>query len=304
MGGGSGGSFLSSSSDIARLREEALAETRRAEYEAETNEYLAQKLAVINSRDVEATREALEAIEGVLAGSIDEYQNLLFGGSVAKHTYVDGLSDVDALVVLHGDFSDRTPFEALAVFAAELKGKLSQAGVDEIRVGQLAVTVRYNNGMEIQLLPAVRRGDRVAIASQDGESWNEIRPRSFAKKLTEVNQNQGRAVVPAIKLAKAILATNSGAVLSGYHVESLAIDAFRSYDGPRHPMAMVKHLFESAAKGVLNPIRDSTGQSIHVDAYLGDTGSSARQSVATRLQGIATRLANAASVDTWRSIVE
>ena len=95
----------------------------------------------------------------------------------------------------------------------------------------MAVTVEYRDGTEIQLLPATRTGEDVAVSSWDGQSWSSIRPRSFAEGLTAVNQSQGSAVVPAIKLAKSILASTLGnAGPSGYHVEALALAAFRDYE--------------------------------------------------------------------------
>ncbi len=80
-----------------------------------------------------------------------------------------------------------------------------------------------------------------------------------------------------IKLAKAINATLPDALrLSGYHMESLGIAAFRGYTGPRTVAEMLPTYFEQASKLVLQPIRDRTGQSVHVDEYLGPSDSAER----------------------------
>jgi hypothetical protein len=101
-------------------------------------------------------------------------------------------------------------------------------------------------------------------------------------------------LVPTIKLVKVInddLPKSSR--LTGYHIESLAIDAFRDYRGPQTTKAMLKHFFEAARGRVLTRIKDKTGQSIYVDEYLGSPGSKARKYVAEVLDRIFRRMRNA-----------
>jgi hypothetical protein len=151
----------------------------------------------------------------------------------------------------------------------------------------------------------VQQGDRLAISSPDGQSWTQIHPRSFARELTEVNQRQAGQVVPAVKLAKAIIAgLPETERLSGYHVEALAIAAFRSYDGTRTPKAMLTHFFETAVQYVRTPIHDVTGQSRHLDEGLGPAGSADRQRISDSLDRIAQTMQSSRSVDSWRSLLE
>jgi hypothetical protein len=114
-------------------------------------------------------------------------------------------------------------------------------------------------------------------------------------------------LVPTIKLAKAIMAQlPEQQQLSGYHTESLAIDIFRNYEGPKTPKAMVAQFFEKAQERVKSPIKDSTGQSIHVDEYLGQPDSLKRRIVADALGRVARKIANAdgaQSLDMWRQIL-
>lgn len=101
MGGSGGrGSYPSSPEELEALREQALQDLRDQERDIAVNEVLSEALAGFNDRDVEGTRERLDAIQEALDGLAIDVNRLLFGGSVAKHTYVDGLSDVDALVVV------------------------------------------------------------------------------------------------------------------------------------------------------------------------------------------------------------
>ena len=304
-GGGRTGGYLSAH-DLDVLQEKARQRLANSRTDSVVNSLLQQALTSINDRDTERINSRLEAIEQSLGDKLDEVDRLLFGGSVAKHTYVDGLSDIDALVLLSGEsLSSLDPAEVRGDFATALMQSLPQGDVQSIREGKMAVTVAYRDGTEIQMLPAIRTGGEIAVSSSDGEAWSTIRPRDFAQALTEANQRQGSAVVPAIKLAKSILASQLGdAGLSGYHVEALALAAFRQYSGPRTPKAMLTHLVNSASRDVLHPIQDVTRQSRYVDESLGARRSPARQALSRRLFRIARTMANSQSVDDWRALLD
>jgi len=303
--GGSGGGYSISRGELLRLREEAEERTRQGLLDAEVNQMLGQELARINDRDTAAIGRYLDEISEALGDRVEEFDHLQFGGSVAKHTYVDGLSDVDSLVVLRdAKLGDLSPAQLRDRFARVLRERLSGADVEKVTVGNLAATVHYRDGTEIKLLPAVHKGDRLAISSMDGESWKTIHPRSFARALTEVNQEQRGAVVPAIKLAKSVIAgLPSEAQLSGYHVEALALNAFKDYDGPRTPKAMVARFFDRAAEAVMAPIKDSTGQSHHIDESLGAAGSHARHAASRQLRAVSDRMNSARSSQDWRDLL-
>jgi hypothetical protein len=304
MGGGGGG-YSISRGELEQLRREAEERTRRSLLDAEINQMLGEELARINDRDTATIGRYLDAIAEALGDRVEDFERLQFGGSVAKHTYVNGLSDVDSLVVLKSaDLGELTPTELRNRFARALRRRLSAAEVSDVTVGQLAVTVHYRDGTEIQLLPAVHKGDRLAISSADGSSWKTIHPRSFARALTEINRQQRGAVVPAIKLAKSIIEQlPRGAQLSGYHVEALALGAFKDYDGPRAPRAMVTHFFDSASEAVRRPIKDTTGQSHHIDENLGPPDSAARMTASRHLARLRNQMRSASSVADWRELV-
>ena len=143
----------------------------------------------------------------------------------------------------------------------------------------MAVTIDYPDGMVIQLLPAVKTDDgRVQVPSSRRDGWSKINPVAFQEALTRRNRECADKLVPTIKLAKAVVGQLPEAQrLSGYHMESLAIAAFRNYAGDKTTAAMLPAFFERARELVLSPIKDSTGQSVHVDDYLGPANSEARQ---------------------------
>ena len=140
-------------------------------------------------------------------------------------------------------------------------------------------------------------GVKIPSARQDNR-WSEIDPKAFQAALTKRNQQCGQQLVPTIKLAKAIIGQLPEAQqLSGYHIESLAIDAFRGYTGTKTVAAMVPFFFEKARERVLRPITDKTGQSVHVDAYLGAADSAARVSASHLLGRLSKRISNATAAN-------
>lgn len=308
--GGSGGGFRSqySPTDSARKIREAENESLDKEFDASVNEYLNSELSVINDRPVEAINQHLDTIDTSLHAELEGLIKLTYGGSVAKHTYVDGLSDIDSLAVLNStELSTLSPQQVLKYFEGRLKTTLPNT---EIWKGRLAVTVKFSDGIEIQILPAIKTATGYKIAASDGsDRWsNVINPRGFAGKLTQINQLNDRKMVPVIKLAKAIISTfPEKRQLSGYHTESLAIDIFKDYQGQKQTKAMLKHFFDEASKRVNSKIRDSTNQSLHVDDYLGANNSTERRMVSDSLSQIFRKMSNADAnrqITHWRSLLK
>ena len=310
MGGGSGGVFGGdyTPSRYKEIIREAREQTRDVHFETTVNGKIAELLTDYH-RHEEATGKKLDEIKEIIEEDIGGTVELRFGGSVSKHTYVDGLSDVDVLVLINNsELADASPQEALEY----LKMKLERANlqsIDDIRVGALAVTVKFSDGEKIQLLPAVRKYSGYRIADPSGTMWsNVIRPDMFAKKLTHVNQNCGGKVVPTIKLAKDIVSQlPEDQRLKGYHIESIAIEVFKSYQGPYTNKVALRYFFENAKDVVRKKIIDKTNQSVHVDDYLGPDHSIKRMRISYALDRIGRRMKNAdevGSVDEWNSIVE
>jgi len=305
--GGSGGGYFRGGADpgeLARRLRDTEAQTRDEGYETGVNQQLGEFLKDFNARDAAGTREILDDVKKELGDEIGGTVDLVYGGSVSRHTYLDGLSDTDALVIIDpDDVGRKSPERFKDRFAQRLR---ELYGEQNVKVGDLAVTVTVR-GKEVQLLPAIRDGDGFRIAAPDGRSWSRINPRAFAEKLTQANKAQDGKLIPTIKVTKAIIATlPKQQQLTGYHVESLAIEAFKNYEGPRTYKAMVAHYFDRAAELVKAPIADRSGQSVHVDEYLGTANSQERRAVSQALQRVQRKLQNAdasKSVDAWGDLV-
>lgn len=244
----------------------------------EINSRLRDQLKEYNDRDHEAINRHRQTVRQALEQQGDDVIRILFAGSLERHTYVEGLSDVDALVFLNrSKLSSELPQDAIERMEDLIRRRLPNT---QIRTGDLAVTAEYSDGVEMQFLPAIERKDGIRIADPSINGWSEvIHPDRFRAKLTKVNQANGGQVIPAIKLMKGLanqVIPNKDDRVSGYHMESIAIKAFRDYQGPTDLRSMVIHFCESASKIVLEPISDSTGQSRDVDEYMDEARSPRR----------------------------
>ena len=275
-------------------------ETRRAEFTEAVNLALNDILADYNNRNSDAVSSHLDEIKEIIEDEIGATIRLRFGGSVKKHTYVDGLSDVDVLIIINKtELSELAPRDILKFMHSKLRNQLPD--VDDTRIGKMAVTLEFSDGIEIQLVPALKAARGVKVPAVEGDSWSEIvRPEKFAEKLTEVNQASSNKLIPVIKLIKGINAQfPSTTQLRSYHIESLAIESFENYPDSKGkaPKQMLEYFFTKAPELVRRPIRDKTGQSLYVDEYLGPEQSADRIRMAYTLERVSKRMKDAEEID-------
>jgi hypothetical protein len=304
MGGGSS-YFDEDPKSVLRDLQETQQKTIDATYEAECNNLLSSYLVEYNNRDQEAVARHLGEIKGALSRELDGTVDLRYGGSVAKHTYVNGLSDIDSLVMLDNcELADHPPGEAQDYLVSRLRARFPRT---EVSRGRLAVTIHFDDA-EIQLLPAVSCRNHVKIADAQGTDWATIRPTEFTKALSKTNQATAMKVVPVVKLAKAIIGNlPEKHQISGYHAESLAVNIFRNYTDTLRTKNMLNHYFNEGSTQVMTPVTDRTGQSVHVDDYLGPSGSLKRQIISDAFARVARRMKNAditRRLEDWRNLFE
>jgi hypothetical protein len=300
--GGSSGVFKGRGRSPEEVAEKlkAAADASASVFEPVLAKTLGELLIGYNERDTDSVRERLEEVKVSLGGAFNCSIDTLFGGSVAKRTYVDGISDVDSLVIF-SEGQDLPPQGVLFKIKDVLLDKIGDDAV--IDVGTMAVTITYREGPELQLIPAISVGGDIKIPSSDGGAWSEINPVGFSKALVRRNEECHGKLVPTIKLAKAVNANLPESLrLSGYHIESLAVAAFRDYAGPKTTSVMLPLFFEKASDLVLRPVADKTNQSVHVDEYLGVAESDKRRSVSHALTRLHKRMVNASAAhsrDRW-----
>lgn len=312
MGGsGSRGFFFESSQPPEDISKKIRKEEERSKddaFEIDVAAMVRDLLAAVNNRDSETIQTHLSTVEDALHKDIEGTIDLRYGGSISKHTYVDGLSDIDSLAILNkSELSKLSPNEVKEYFHKRLKERLPNT---EIKVGKLAITIKFKSGVELQVLPALRdsTGIRIASSRRENEWSHVVKPDVFAKTLRYSNAKMNGKLVPVIKLAKSIISSfPEKRRLAGYHTECLAIEAFAKYNGERTPKAMLKHFFNEGAKFVLSPVRDKTGQSTHVDDYLGSANSLPRKMVSDSMASVARKMQNAdgsRDIRIWEQILK
>lgn len=302
MGGGGGGykppRIKRLQELVARARHQDKAETARS-----IDELLQRHLIKFNERDAQKTQERLTDIKDSVEVDLEA---MLFGGSIAKHTYVDGLSDVDAIALIDRDNTQGfSAQDALQKFYGDIDANLPRdTGVQKITKGRLAVTITYDDGTEVQVLPGVRVGNEIRIPDASGQGWKSTNPKLFREKLTAQNQRLNNNLLPAIKIVKALIADLPDQQRpTGYHMESLAVDAVRGYKGESSARVLIDLILRKSTERVLSPIADVTGQSRNVDEHLGPPESPARRLLSQGLGAIHRRL-NAASAIQWGTMLD
>jgi hypothetical protein len=306
MGGSGGGSYFPSSPrDVRDLIDQSQKDASQKALEADVAAYLQSLLTRLNNRDSKETQGKLDAVLKALGDAVD-VEKLLFGGSVAKHTYVDGLSDVDALVLLDPKkYANQPPSKVLATLARQLKKELPSSLYKNIRKGDMAVTVTLRDGTELQFVAAMRSKTSVDVPNRAGNGWISTNPKSFQNQLTKQNQRLGGTLVPAIKLMKSLIGElPDKKQIGGYHVEAMAVAAAKDYSGPQSVKGMITHLFKVGSQRVLSPITDVTGQSRSIDSDLGPANSNARRVVGGALAAIGRKLDGASTLGQWKRIFE
>ena len=248
------------------------------------NKYCEQLLVQYKRRNTKAVTRHLKSVCDILRHEDDHVVQTKFGGSVQKGTYVTGLSDVDVLLIVNqSSLKNKPPSKVLAYVRDTIQQRLPK---NPVSAGKLAVTVSYADKSDIQILPAIRTADGFRIAEPGSTKWsNVVHPDRFVDRLIKVNNARGGRDVPTIKLAKAMadcFIKDSSRKISGYHMESLAIDAFTCYEGELVPRSMLVHLLGHSIKAVMTPIKDPTGQTRYVDQYLGQAESKLRKGASTQ----------------------
>ena len=101
MGGSGGSSYSNWQTSSIRDVVKQYADVAAAEYEFELSGLLGDLLAKYNDReDVESVARRITQCKDILGDAAEASLDQLFGGSVAMYRFVDGLSDIDSLVVV------------------------------------------------------------------------------------------------------------------------------------------------------------------------------------------------------------
>jgi hypothetical protein len=306
MGGGGASDYSKESTgNILKKINASESEALKQEYQTWVNSYIDSTLVDINDRDNDAIKTHINTIKKALGNEIEGVISTQFGGSLSKKTHIDGLSDIDTLVIINKtDLAEKGPIEVLDYFFDILRERYKNT---EIKKGDTCVTVSFSD-YDIQLLPALKYKGGLKIP--DGQEWSKIvQPSVFSRQLTILNQRLSGRMIPAIKLIKTIVSDfPENSRLKGYHIESMAVEIFGSKikndssGSLPDTRALVSAFFKEAPEKLRNKIKDVTGQTTHVDDYLGSKNSINRMIAANSLERVSRRieLADSGSIkETW-----
>ena len=271
------------------------------------NNRIREKLKELNYRDTKQIRTHLNTINAALNKDDSGKINLILGGSLQKHTYVHGISDVDVLAKIDkSDMRDLPPKKILKNFTKRLQTRLPTS---KIKKGKLAATVKFlTSGREFQVLPTFPTENGIKLNNGNGKTWGDpIIPSKFTSKLTQINEENAYLVIPVIKIFKSITnALPEDMQLKGYHLENISTRAFNHYKGCKTPKDMLVHLTRYTSKAIKKPIRDVTGESDYLDSYLGRAQSQRRKNIHKALQIILRRMKRAdseVSLEKWDKLL-
>jgi hypothetical protein len=287
------------------LLAESLEHTNKQEEAVELAQLFADTVAEMNQFDAETVNGHKHDVLNILKDAFNGAYDLDTGGSRIRRTYIDGLSDIDLLLDL-GPYSASTlpdkgnSIAVLKAMKAQLQSRLPDTKVES---GRMAVTIRFADGHELQVLPAFRyhSGYRIPDPDPKGSGWVVTRPRIFANLLKQRNAEVGGRLLRTIKLGK-LICSNLGVDIKSYHLENIALRAFERYTGPKTDVDMLRHLFNQAKTLATRPMPDITGQQARVDSYI--TTSSDRDFLARHLAAVEYEITQAGSQsDKWQALL-
>ena len=183
---GSGGGGWFSESPPQKVGEALRQEEKATEnqiFETNVAREIGERISEYNDRDADAVRTAINKVRKALENEIEDVSiTPVFGGSVRKHTYVNGISDVDSLFVLKGEpAATLPPGDVLDQFEKTIRAKFPNAYVAR---DNIAMGLEFD-GIKFELLPAIRREGVLHISSASQDKWSKIKPESFFAKLSK-----------------------------------------------------------------------------------------------------------------------
>jgi len=283
MGGGSGSEYttsINSSTEVSSSK-------------TEINEFLNELV-----REMKIPKETLEWIKNNIKEIISKFkeneidvEDISWEGSFSKKTYVEGLSDIDLIVSL-GTYSESDfEFKGNSKLAlVKLKEIICERyPKTDVKVGNMAVTVTFSNGCELQFLPAFKYYNGYNIPDPKSNGWITTFPKRFKNDLTALNQKLNGNLKPTIRLIKNLFNKND-IDLSSYHIENLALKILKDYKGPCTYSSLLLGFLNGAKAEINNKLQDISEQSAHVDDYLGGNKSQLRNAYSIKIKRVEDKL--------------
>ncbi|MBQ3570855.1 MAG: hypothetical protein IJA20_09325 [Methanocorpusculum sp.] len=229
--------------------------------------------------------------EDLINDGIDDSVDIVYAGSVAKGTYVEGISDVDNHVRINGtSLEKKSPAEVKAYIRQQLSKLPNVKSVTET---SRTVTATYRDGTEMQYVPVIKTKNGYRVA--DGNRWsNVVYENRFRRDFQRTNKKCGGRLTTLIRILKKENVDNpKGQRMSGHHIEVMANRIFKQAPASktRDIGVMAVYYHQHASRHIMHRMRDVTGQSTYVDKRsLGGPDSEARRVLSRRFASRARRM--------------
>ena len=244
-----------------------------------------------SKRDFERHMQYRNEAEDAINEGIDDSVDIVYAGSVAKGTYVEGISDVDNHVRINGtSLEKKSPAEVKAYIRQQLS-KLPD--VKSVTETSRTVTVTYRDGTEMQYVPVIKTKNGYRVA--DGNRWsNVVYENRFRRDFQRTNKKCGGRLTSLIRILKTDNASDPKSQrMSGHHIEVMANRIFKQ--APVSKTTSLKEMYEyyhqHASRHIRHRMRDVTGQYTYVDKRsLGGPDSESRRALSRRFASRARRM--------------
>ena len=202
-------------------------------------------------------------------------------GSVEKNTFNEGISDIDLrAVTTNSALLDYSPKVAKRLIMKQIRS------IDEVknpRVGHQAVTL-IKGGHEYQIIPVIRHNGKTYIPSERGTYWKTVDIEAFNHSLHSLNRKTNGHFCEAVRFVK-ILSDRyvpKRNQLSGYHIESIAMEAIGNCSPTMGRTDMVEKILRYIPSRVKSYSWDITRETKAIDHDLGSNYSAERKDAAKR----------------------
>ena len=148
------------------------------------NRWCEESLAAYTRRDGQVVPKRLDSLRNTLRWQGNHVVQTIIGGTVRRGTDVPGLSDVDALLIVdESSLRSRSPADVMEYVRHVIRRQPFFFISGTVSASDLAVTVNYSGGTEIQLLPALRTsGGGIRISEPGMTGWrNVVRPEKLVE---------------------------------------------------------------------------------------------------------------------------
>jgi predicted nucleotidyltransferase len=261
-------------------------------------------LISVSDEKIQIIKDRIEEILKKFEKSDITIEDMSWEGSYSKKTYVEGLSDIDLLVSL-GTYSE-TSFEYKHDSKEALKRLegliLERYPRTSTKIGKMAVTVTFSDGVELQFLPAFRYHSGYKIPDPESCGWITTYPKRFKQELVDLNRSLTWKLKPAIRLIKTLF-EKKDVHISSYHLENLALRTLENYKGTNNYVDIINHILSGSKVKIFERMPDITEQSTCVDDYLGHRRGEERTRISMKISKIEESL-KTLDFNTWEALFE